>query len=219
MPRSALVSNNRILGDLGHNRSSLRQTSRLRRGDVNGCARRRDRSRVPLIGMAANTLAAKIARTTPPAEAGPCSGKYLLGRRQLAMKPALGIGLHGINVDLRLVDEAAFRASQGPMLKAGTRRDSALDCHERLASGTARKLGGARRQFGRRRLQIGHGIDPGKVTIGDYITGSRCWGSRAPALGRHFLRARRSGYRIRYGALQITWPCQCRRILSRPPLL
>ena len=74
------------------------------------------------------------------------------------MKPALGIGLHGINVDLRLVDEAAFRASQGPMLKAGTRRDSALDCHERLASGTARKLGGARRQFGRRRLQIGHGI-------------------------------------------------------------
>jgi len=108
------------------------------------------------------------------------------------MKPALGIGLHGINVDLRLVDEAAFRASQGPMLKAGTRRDSALDCHERLASGTARKLGGARRQFGRRRLQIGHGIDPGKVTIGDYITGSRCWGSRAPALGRHFLRARRS---------------------------
>lgn len=65
MPRSALVSNNRILGDLGHNRSPLRQTSRLRRGDVNGCARRRDRSRVPLIGMAANTLAAKIARTTP----------------------------------------------------------------------------------------------------------------------------------------------------------
>jgi len=108
----------------------------------------------------------------PPAEAGPCSGKYLLGRRQLAMKPALGIGLHGINVDLRLVDEAAFRASQGPMLKAGTRRDSALDRHERLASGTARTLGGARRQFGRRRLQIGHGTDPGKVTIGDYITGS-----------------------------------------------
>src|SRR6266851_80652 len=44
---------------------TLRQTSRLRRGDVNGCARRRDRSRVPLIGMAANALAAKIARTTP----------------------------------------------------------------------------------------------------------------------------------------------------------
>jgi len=99
------------------------------------------------------------------------------------MKPALGIGLHGINVDLRLVDEAAFRASQGPMLKAGTRRDSALDRHERLASGTARKLGGARRQFGRRRLQIGHGTDPGKVTIGDYITGSKVLGFPRPRAG------------------------------------
>jgi hypothetical protein len=78
------------------------------------------------------------------------------------MKPALSIGLHGINMDLRLVHVAAFRAPQGPVLKAGTRRDSALDCHAGLASGTARTLGCARRQFGRRRLQIGHGIDPGK---------------------------------------------------------
>jgi len=218
MPRSALVSNNRILGDLGHNRSPLKT-------DLAPATRRCQRLR-PAPGPLARAFDRHGRQRTsgqdrphhPPAEAGPCSGKYLLGRRQLSMKPALGIGLHGINVDLRLVDEAAFRASQGPMLKAGTRRDSALDCHKRLASGTARKLGGARRQFGRRRLQIGHGIDPGKVTIGDYITGSRCWGSRAPALGR-LLRARRSGYRIRYGALQITWPCQCRRILSRPPLL
>jgi hypothetical protein len=59
----------------------------------------------------------------------------------------------------------ALCAPQGPLLKAGTRRDSALDCHAGLASGTARTLGGARRQFGRRRLQIGHGIDPGKVAI------------------------------------------------------
>jgi hypothetical protein len=44
---------------------------------------------------------------------------------------------------------AAFGAPQGPMLKAGTRRDSALDCHAGLASRTARTLGDARRQFGR----------------------------------------------------------------------
>jgi hypothetical protein len=71
-------------------------------------------------------------------------------------------------LDLRLVDVAAFRAPQGPVLKAGTRRDNALDCHAGLASGTARALSGARRQFGRRRrLQIGHGVDPSKVRIGD----------------------------------------------------
>jgi hypothetical protein len=35
------------------------------------------------------------------------------------MKPVLSIGLHGINMDLRLVDVAAFRAPQGPVLKAG----------------------------------------------------------------------------------------------------
>ena len=46
------------------------------------------------------------------------------------------------------------------MLKAGTRRDSALDRDAGLASRTARTLGGSRRW----RLQIGHGIDPG----GDY---------------------------------------------------
>jgi hypothetical protein len=51
-------------------------------------------------------------------------------------------------------------APRGPVLKAETRRDSALDCHAGLASGTARMLGGARRQFRLRRLQIGHGIDP-----------------------------------------------------------
>jgi hypothetical protein len=70
----------------------------------------------------------------------------------------------GINVDLRLVDVAAFRAPQGPVLKAGT----VLDRHAGLASGTPRALGGARRQFGRR-VQIGHGIDPKQVTNGDYL--------------------------------------------------
>ena len=61
-------------------------------------------------------------------------------------------------LDLRLVDVAAFHASQGPMLKAGTRRDNALNCRTGLASRTARTLGGERR-----RVLIGHGIDPGKV--------------------------------------------------------
>ena len=65
----------------------------------------------------------------------------------------------GVNFDLRFMDMAAFGAPQGPMLKAGTRRDSALDRHAGLASRTARTLGGARR----RRLQIGHGIDPGSI--------------------------------------------------------
>jgi hypothetical protein len=72
------------------------------------------------------------------------------------MKPAQGLGLHGINLDLCLVDGAAFHAPQGPVLKAGPRRDSALDCHAGLASGTARTLGRTRRQFGRRRVQVGH---------------------------------------------------------------
>ena len=67
-------------------------------------------------------------------------------------------------LDLLLVDVAAVHASQGPVLKAGTRRDNALNCRTGLASRTARTLGGERR-----RLRIGHGIDPGKVTIGDYL--------------------------------------------------
>jgi hypothetical protein len=67
-------------------------------------------------------------------------------------------------LDLRLVDVAAFHASQSPVLKAGTRRDNALNCRTGLASRTARTLGGERR-----RLRIGHGIDPGKVTIVDYL--------------------------------------------------
>jgi hypothetical protein len=58
---------------------------------------------------------------------------------------------------LRLVDVAAFHASQGPVLKAWTRRDNALNCRTGLASRTARTLGGQRR-----RARIGHGIDPGK---------------------------------------------------------
>jgi hypothetical protein len=61
------------------------------------------------------------------------------------MKPALSIGLHGVNVDLRFMDIAAFGAPQGPMLKAGTRRGSALDRDAGLASRTAPTLGGARR--------------------------------------------------------------------------
>jgi redox-sensitive bicupin YhaK (pirin superfamily) len=61
-------------------------------------------------------------------------------------------------LDLRLVDVAAFHASQSPVLKAGTRRYNALNCRTGLASRTARTLGGERR-----RVRIGHGIDPGKV--------------------------------------------------------
>jgi hypothetical protein len=81
------------------------------------------------------------------------------------MKPAQGVGLHGINLHLRLMDMAAFSAPQRPVLKAGTRRDSVLHCHAGLASGTARTPGGAPRKFGRRGLQIGHGIDPSNVTL------------------------------------------------------
>ena len=40
-------------------------------------------------------------------------------------------------------------ASQGPVLKAGTRRDNALNCRTGLASRTARTLGGERWQFAR----------------------------------------------------------------------
>ena len=192
MPRSALVSNNRILGDLGHNRIASET-------DLAPATRRCQRLR-PAPGPLAGAFDRHGRQHTsgqdrphhPPAEAGPCSGKYLLGRRQLSMKPALGIGLHGINVDLRLVDEAAFRASQGPMLKAGTRRDSALDCHKRLASGTARKLGGARRQFGRRRLQIGHGIGPYDVLLRDV----------------------RNVYHYLFGAVHMIWPRS--RMSNRP---
>jgi hypothetical protein len=50
-----------------------------------------------------------------------------------------------VNFDLRFMDMAAFGAPQGPMLKAGTRRDSALDRDAGLASRTAWTLGGARR--------------------------------------------------------------------------
>ena len=71
-------------------------------------------------------------------------------------------------LDLRLVDVAAFHASQGPVLKAGTRWDNALNCRTGLASRTARTLGGERR-----RLRIGHGIDPGKVTIVHYLNETR----------------------------------------------
>jgi hypothetical protein len=65
------------------------------------------------------------------------------------MKPALSIRLHGVNVDLRFMDMAAFGAPQGPMLKAGPRGNNALDCHAGLASRTERTMGSARRQFGR----------------------------------------------------------------------
>jgi hypothetical protein len=45
---------------------------------------------------------------------------FSLGRLRLVAKSAQSIGLHGINVDLRLVDGAAFHAPQRPVLKAGT---------------------------------------------------------------------------------------------------
>jgi len=67
------------------------------------------------------------------------------------------------------MDMAAFTAPQGPVLKAGPRRDNALDCHAGLASGTTLALGGARRQFGRREVQSGHGIAPKQVTNGEHL--------------------------------------------------
>ena len=79
---------------------------------------------------------------------------------------------------LRLVDVAAFHASQGPVLKAGTRRDNALNCRTGLASRTAWTLGGKRR-----RVRIGHSIDPGKVTIGECVKrNSGAGGSAAAAV-------------------------------------
>ena len=47
-----------------------------------------------------------------------------------------------VYVDLRFMDVAALGAPQSPMLKAGARRDSALDRHAGLASRTARTVGG-----------------------------------------------------------------------------
>jgi hypothetical protein len=77
---------------------------------------------------------------------------------------------------------AAVHASQGPVLKASTRRDSALDCHSGLASRTARTLGGERRQFGRRRLRSGHGIlNPARV--GAYLKRNSGAGGSTAAAG------------------------------------
>jgi hypothetical protein len=74
-------------------------------------------------------------------------------------------------MDLRLMDMAASRASQRPVLKAGTRWDNVLNCHEALASRAARTLVSARR------LQIGHGADPRQRsrTVQKYRTVSFCF--------------------------------------------
>jgi hypothetical protein len=39
----------------------------------------------------------------------------------------LGIGFDRVGVNLSFMDRAAFGAAQGPMFKAGTRRDDALN--------------------------------------------------------------------------------------------
>jgi hypothetical protein len=60
------------------------------------------------------------------------------------MKPALSIGLHGINVDPRFMDVAAFGTPQGPVLKAGPRWNNALDCHAGWHLGQRDRLYAAR---------------------------------------------------------------------------
>src|SRR5882672_8981136 len=77
---------------------------------------------------------------------------------QVAVHPAGGIGLHRVGADLSLVDEAAFDASQCPVLKAGTSCGNTLDFHARLAFGTARPRRRAMRWGGR--LRIGQQIPP-----------------------------------------------------------
>ena len=52
---------------------------------------------------------------------------------------------HGVGVYLRLMDKAAFDASQCPVLETGTSCGSALDLRARLAFGTTRPRRRARR--------------------------------------------------------------------------
>jgi hypothetical protein len=66
----------------------------------------------------------------------------------VAVLPADSIGLHRVGVYLRLVDKAAFDASQCPVLEAGTCCGNALDLHARLAFGTTRPRRRARRWGG-----------------------------------------------------------------------
>ena len=76
----------------------------------------------------------------------------LLWRSQVAVHPAVSIGLHRVGADLSLVDEAAFDASQCPVLKAGTSCGNTLDFHARLAFETTRPRRRPMRWRGRLRI-------------------------------------------------------------------
>jgi hypothetical protein len=69
----------------------------------------------------------------------------LFRRFEFAMEPAPSGCVHGVGWDLRLMDMAAFGASQGPVLEAGTSRGNALNVHGRLAFETTGSLRRARR--------------------------------------------------------------------------
>ena len=77
-----------------------------------------------------------------------------LRRSEFAIEPALSVVVHGVGVNLRLMDKAAFGAPQGPVLESGTSRGNALNVQVRLALETAGPLGRARRQGGH--VWIGH---------------------------------------------------------------
>jgi hypothetical protein len=57
----------------------------------------------------------------------------LLWRTQVAVLPAVRNGLHRVGAYLRLMDKAAFDASQCPVLETGTSCGNALDLRARLA--------------------------------------------------------------------------------------
>ena len=76
----------------------------------------------------------------------------LLWRSQVAVHPAVSIGLHRVGADLSLVDEATFDASQSPVLKTGPSCGNTLDFHARLAFETTRPRRRPMRWRGRLRI-------------------------------------------------------------------
>jgi hypothetical protein len=72
--------------------------------------------------------------------------------------PALGVGRHRVSVDLRLMDKAAFGASQCPVFETGTSRVNVLDFRARLAFGTTGPRWHVQRQRGH--LWLGHVAPP-----------------------------------------------------------
>jgi hypothetical protein len=72
--------------------------------------------------------------------------------------PALRFRAHWVGVDLRLMNKAAFGASECPVLEAGTGCGNALDFHTRLAFRASRPCRSAGRQGGH--LWVGHSAFP-----------------------------------------------------------